>query len=116
MPRVYLSDYFLKQFKPHAKKFRKLQADLTAVLNNFLPELAQPLGRKLYKVRLKASDIPRGKSKSFRVIIFLWQSGEVVVPVTIYFKGDQQNIPEKEIEYHYSRVLQELESKQLIVD
>lgn len=114
MPQVYLTDHFLKQFKPYAKKFRKLQTDLVAALNNFSPALAQPLGHKLYKLRLKASDLPKGKNKSFRVIVFLWQDPAITAPIAIYFKGDIQNFSEKEIEYHLNRVVMELENRKIL--
>ncbi len=114
MPQVYLPDHFLKQLKPYAKKFRKLQTDLLSALNSFLPELAQPLGHKIYKLRLKSTDLPRGKSNSFRVIIFLWQDPAVLVPIAFYFKGDTQNLSEKEIEYHLNKVIIEIESKNII--
>ena len=113
MPQYYFADHFLKQLKPHAKKFRKLPQDLTLVLKNFLPEQAQMLGQKLYKLRLKASDLPKGKSKSFRVIIYIWQDPEIVVPIAIYFKSDIQNLSAKEIKYHLGKVLVEIETKTL---
>lgn len=111
MPEFYLSDHFLKQLKPYSKKFKRLSADLAIALSVFLPQTVQPLGHKLYKLRLKASDLPRGISKSFRVIIFLRHDPELVVPIAIYFKGDVQNLSEKEIEYHLSIVIRELEVK-----
>lgn len=111
MSQVYLPDHFLKQLKPYSKKFRKLEADLISVLQGFLPASAQPLGHRLYKVRLKASDLPKGKNKSFRVIIFLWPDPDLIVPIIIYFKSDTQNLSEKEIEYHLGQVVIEMEGK-----
>lgn len=114
MPEFYLSDHFLKQLKPYSKKFRKLYADLLSSVSSFLPDAVQPLGHKLYKLRLKASDLPRGKSKAFRVIIFLRHDPELVVPIAVYFKGDVQNLSEKEIEHHLEMVITEMESKNII--
>lgn len=114
MPQFYLADYFLKQLKPYAKKFRHLPQDLTLALQNFMPEQAQALGQKVYKLRLKASDLPKGKNKSFRVIIYLWHDPELVVPVAIYFKSDIQNLSKQEIKFHSKLVLRELESKHII--
>ncbi len=109
MPQFYLPDHFLKQLKPYSKKFRKLETDLIVALRAFSPAIAQHLGHKLYKLRLKASDFPRGKSKSFRLIIFLWHDPELVVPIAIYFKGDIKNLSPKEIEFYLKLTIRELE-------
>ncbi len=115
MRQYYLPEHFLKQLKPYSKKYRKLQVDLIFALKAFSPELAQHLGHKLYKLRLKASDLPKGKSKSFRVIIFLWHDPELVVPIAVYFKGDVRNLSAKDIEYHLSQITIELETQKLII-
>lgn len=108
MYQVYLADHFLRQLKFYLKKYRHLEADLIHTLQHFRPETAIPLGRKLFKVRLKSSDIPRGKSKAFRLIIFLLEIKSVIIPITLYFKGHQADISEKEIEYHLAMVLTDI--------
>lgn len=114
MPQFYLSDYFLKQLKPYAKKFKKLPQDIIFALTNFSPEQTQALGQKVYKLRLKASDLPKGKSKSFRLIVYLWHDPQMAVPITVYFKSDIQNLSREEIKYHAKLVLRELEVKNII--
>ena len=109
MYKIYLTDHFLKQLKPLTKKFRNLEDDIVGTLENFILEQADRLGQKFYKVRLKSNDLPRGKNKSFRIIIFLIGENSVIAPITVYFKGDQENIDEKEIEYHLEMVLLEIE-------
>ena len=113
MPQYYLTDYFLKQMKPFSRKFRKLPQDIVSTLSDFLPEQAQALGQKVYKLRLNASDLPKGKNKSFRLIIYLWHDPEMVVPITIYFKSDIQNLSRGEIKYHSKQVLRELQIKNI---
>lgn len=105
MNQVYLADHFLCQLKFYLKKYRNLEKDLIAALQNFTLANVLPMGRKFYKVRLKSSDIPKGKSKSFRLIVFLLDVKNVIVPIALYFKGERQNISEKEIEYHLAKVL-----------
>lgn len=108
MYKAHLTVYFLKQLKQLLKKYPKLANDLTVQLENFKKELAVPLGHKLYKIRLKSSDLSKGKSKSFRLIIFIWEFKRILVPITIYFKGDLENISQQDIEYHLTRVLEEI--------
>lgn len=110
MHQVYLADHFLRQLKFYLKKYRNLEKDLIITLQNFILANAVPLGRKLYKIRLKSSDIPRGRSKSFRLIVFLLEVQHIIVPVTLYFKGARQDINEKEIEYHLAMVLADIQS------
>lgn len=105
---VYLTDYFLKQLKKLLKKYRHLRGDLIKSLNNFKPDLSIPLGQNLYKLRLRSSDIAKGKSGSLRLIVFLLRLKNIVVPVVIYFKGDREVIDQKEIEYHLTRTLAEV--------
>jgi len=111
MYQIYFTNHFLKQLKPLVKKYRQLTDDIVKELESFKKDLADPLGHKLYKIRLKCSDLLKGKSKSFRLIIYLWEYKNVLVPVTIYFKGDTDNISQKEIEYHLTMTVDEIESK-----
>ncbi|MBI4262206.1 hypothetical protein HY624_01630 [Candidatus Uhrbacteria bacterium] len=96
------------------KKYRTLNDDLIETLQNFNTETAQYLGSKLYKVRLRSSDIPKGKNKSFRLILFLFEIKRTLVPITIYFKGDRSDISEKEIEYHLAMVLTDIQQKKFL--
>lgn len=109
MYQVYLADHFLRQLKFYLRKYRNLQKDLETTLQDFSLKTAQYLGNRLYKVRLKSSDIPRGKSKAFRLIVFFLGINRVVVPITLYFKGDRKDITDKEIEYHLAMVLADIQ-------
>ena len=111
MRQTYLSDYFLRQLKPYLKKFKNLENDLISALKNFRPETATRLGQKLYKVRLKSGDLPKGKNKSFRIIIFMAGDKTLITPITIYFKSERHNISEKDIEYHLAMVLSGIQQK-----
>lgn len=84
------------------------------MLENFVPEQHDRLGKCLYKARLRAEEIPKGKNKSFRVIIYLMEIEEWLVPITIYYKGDQANLSQKEINDHMEEVLFELRSQKIM--
>ncbi|MDP2586851.1 MAG: hypothetical protein Q8P32_03715 [Candidatus Komeilibacteria bacterium] len=111
MYEIYLAVHFLRQLKSLLKKYPGLTDDLIKQLKDFNKDLVTPLGHKLYKLRLKSSDLPRGKSKSFRVIVFLWEFRNTLIPITIYFKGNTENINQKDLEYHLAVILQEIENE-----
>lgn len=53
-------------------------------------------GSTVFKVRLKNSDIDKGKSGGYRVIYQL-RNSTCVLLVAIYSKSDQSDIPAKQI-------------------
>ncbi|MDO8582326.1 MAG: hypothetical protein Q7S16_05650 [bacterium] len=114
MYQIYLADHFLRQLKQYLKKYRTLEHDLIETLQSFDTETAQYLGSKLYKVRLRSSDIQKGKNKSFRLILFVFEIKTTLVPVVIYFKGDRSDILEKEIEYHLAMILADIQQKKFL--
>ncbi|MFH1657339.1 MAG: hypothetical protein ABH919_02630 [bacterium] len=111
MNNFYLSKHFLRQLKPLIKKYRRLKNDLISVLKNFDKETSIALGNNLYKIRIKNSNIRKGKNKSFRLIVFVWQNKNTLVPIVIYFKGDKENISKKELVYHVSVILNEIKNQ-----
>lgn len=109
--QVYLSTYFLRQIKPALKKYHDLEDDIIVALENFLPETATSLGHKLYKIRLRTSAIPKGKNNSFRMVIFLFELGDMIIPISLFFKGDQESIDKTELMVHLKNIIREIESK-----
>lgn len=100
--------YFRRQLEEHSKKYRHLKEAVTETLRNFRKEASPHLGHNVYKVRLKTKDIPRGKSKSFRLLVLIVKVDQYIVPVALYFKGDQENISKKELNDHLENILWEL--------
>ena len=111
MNDFYLSKHFIGQLKPLTKKHRHLKDDLISVLRNFDKGTSIALGNNLYKIRIKSSDIRKGKNKSFRLIIFVWQKKNTLVPIVLYFKGDKENISKKELICHVSIILNEIKNQ-----
>ncbi len=109
--QVYLSAYFLRQIKPALKKYHDLEDDIIGALENFIPETATSLGHKLYKIRLRTPAISKGKNKSFRMVIFLFELGDIITPIVLYFKGDQENIDKRELITHLKNIVREIEGK-----
>lgn len=100
--------HFLRQLKPLTKKYHHLKEAVISCLQSFQKEQQAALGHGLYKVRLKSKDLPKGKSKSFRLIVYVIEVESLLAPVTIYFKGDKQDISKKELNDHLEMALVEL--------
>lgn len=108
MYRIFIADHFKRQIKTYTKKYRSIAEDIADLLDRFDRRGAQDLGRGLFKVRVKSSNIPRGKSKSFRVIVFVVEVDLLIAPIALYFKGDQEDISKKELNDHLQGVIFEL--------
>lgn len=106
--RIIRTGHFAKQLKALGKKYRSISLDVSCALNIFDKESAQSLGAKLYKVRVRSSDINKGKSGGFRIIVLCLEVTDMLIPVTIYQKAVQKNITEHELEYHLACVRVEL--------
>ena len=107
---VILLPHFKRQLKSHLKKHRHLVDDIKTTLATFTPVVHTHLGNNLYKVRLATQTLARGKNKSFRLIILLEVVNSFLVPVTVYYKGDQAVISKKELALHLKSILFELRS------
>lgn len=100
--------HFAKRIKKLCKKYPNLHEDIVRCVRAFDKRSAAYLGRGVYKLRLKSSDIPKGKNKSFRLIVLLMEVDNLIVPLTVYFKGDSDDISPQEVELHVEAVLSEL--------
>jgi mRNA-degrading endonuclease RelE of RelBE toxin-antitoxin system len=105
------SSAFTKQVKRLKKHFPNIEKDLAKA------EMAiqvQPRGQtrypgfgslEVYKLRLKCSDIPHGKSKGYRVV-YLYQSEIVKIKLlAIYHKSEQADIDIKTVK----KIIEEFE-------
>ena len=106
--------HFKKQLKRYVKKYRHLKGAVIFVLENFNRKQHIHIGRSVYKIRLKTKDIQKGKSKSFRMLVFVVEADEYLVPVCIYYKGDREDIIKKEINDHLEAIIFELRMKNML--
>ena len=114
MYRAIIRPHFRRQLKRYLKKYRHLKDDIIITLENFDKRQHDPLGRSVYKVRLKSRDVPRGKSKTFRLIVLVIEVERFLVPITIYFKGERQDITKRELNNHLEIILFELKTQDLL--
>ena len=100
--KIELTPEFKKKLKKLAKKYRNIRSDLEL----FIKELKQGnfagdrisgwQNRVIYKVRIKNSNIRKGKSGGYRVIYLLATKTSILL-LTIYTKSEQEDIATKEI-------------------
>jgi len=97
-----LSPRFKKDLKTLAKRYRSIRQDLQPLIAELQSgktpgDQIQGLQHSVFKVRLKNSDIQKGKSGGYRVIYYLrTQTG--IILITIYSKSDQADISNQLIE------------------
>lgn len=96
---IELTDHFKKEAKKLTKKYRSLKAELEALGNNLAenPTTGTPLGNDVYKVRLAIASKGKGKSGGARVITFVKVVQETVYLVSIYDKGQLDNLTKDQI-------------------
>lgn len=100
--------HFKKQLKTLIKRYKQLKKDVILDLEHFNKRNFIALGQNIYKARLKSSDINKGKSGGFRLIIFIDETDKIIFPIAIYFKGERENISIQEIKHHLSSILDEI--------
>ena len=85
---------FTKDVKKLHKKYRRIAEDLKELeqelLNN--PKSGIELGNHCYKIRLKNSSIPTGKSGGFRVVYYYVDDDSNVYLMTMYAKSDLESV------------------------
>jgi len=100
---------FKRNLRLLAKKYRHIRSDVQPVIEeiqrgNFIGDQVQNTGYTVFKVRIKNSDIPKGKRSGYRFIYYLKKQAEIIL-VTIYSKTDQSDITPAQIR----RILKEYE-------
>jgi len=102
---------FKRDLRILAKKYRSIRRDIQPVINQLetgeLPgDKVTGIGYTIFKLRVKNSDIQKGKSGGYRVIYFLKTTDNIIL-VTIYSKSEREDISAKEIK----QILSEFESQ-----
>ena len=90
---VALTQRFQRDLRTLAKRYRRIRSDLQPLVEQLqmgdLPgDRIAGIEYTLFKVRLKNSDIQKGKSAGYRVVYYLETQAQIVL-VTIYSKSDQ---------------------------
>lgn len=109
--QIELTTRFKKDLTKLAKRYRSIRHDLTPLLDQLqtgeiIGDLISGLKYQVYKVRLKNSNINKGKSSGYRVIYYLKTKTNLIL-ITIYSKSDQSDIQNNIIE----TIIQEFEQE-----
>ena len=107
--KIVPSKEFLKDVKRLLKKYKTIKNDIDE-LSNLLQENPQAgidLGRGLYKIRLKSSNMKEGKSSGFRIIYYLLVEDRKIYLLTIFPKSEKEDIDMVRLE----KTLEELKLK-----
>ncbi len=92
---------FKRNLRHLLKKYPHIRQDIEPVIqslqNGEIPgDQIQHLGYTIYKLRVKNSDIKKGKSAGYRVIYYLKINTEIIL-VSVYAKSEQADITANEI-------------------
>ena len=98
--KIELTETFKNEAKKLIKKYPSLRTEIIELGKELAenPTNGTPLGNDVYKIRLGIASKNRGKTGGARVITFVKIIDETVYLLSIYNKGAQDTISEKEIE------------------
>ena len=99
--KIQYTPEFKRNLRTLAKKYRHIYSDVQPILNHL--QAGKIIGDRvprtrytIFKVRIRNSDIPKGKRSGYRLIYYL-KTSENIILVTIYSKLDQGDVSDKQI-------------------
>lgn len=100
--QIALTPRFQKDLRTLAKCYRSIRSDLQSLITQL--QAGQTPGDRImgvkyqvFKVRLKNTDVQRGKSGGYRVIYYV-KTRESIILATIYSKSDRSDVNNSIIE------------------
>ncbi len=105
--KVELTDNFIKEAKKLIKKYASLRTEIAKLGEELAenPTMGTSLGNDVYKIRLAIASKGKGKSGGARIVSFVKIIDETVYLLSIYNKGDRDNLTDNEIESLLSEYL-----------
>ena len=99
--RVEATAKFKRDLRVLAKKYRSIRKDIQPIITQIeagkiLGDRVTGIGYTIFKLRVKNSDIQKGKSGGYRIIYYLKTTDKVIL-VTIYSKSKREDISAQEI-------------------
>ncbi len=90
---------FIKNLKTLNKKYKSIKKDILDLANELEnnPTLDTSLGNNTFKIRVKNTNLNKGKSAGYRVITYCINELKEISLVTIYSKYDKENILDVEL-------------------
>lgn len=109
MKGVILTKSFVRLLKPLLKNYPDMKDSILKICQNFDVIEKIYLYGGIYKIRIRSLCFNKGKSKSFRLILWSWIDEDKIVPLFIYYKGHMENVSKTEIYFHENRALMDIE-------
>lgn len=108
---------FQRNLRILAKKYPSIRNDIQPIIEQLqageLPgNLISGVGYTIFKLRVKNSDVQKGKSGGYRLIYYVKTSTKIIL-VTIYSKSKQEDIAAADIEQILTEFKQEKREKQV---
>ena len=99
MTKLTVSDYFKREVKPLAKKYRSLAKEIAELFESLKEEPIQgdSLPLDCYKIRLAIESKGKGKRGGARVITHFHVKDDEIYLISIYDKSEQDDITDKEL-------------------
>ena len=102
---------FQRNLRKLSKKYSNIRQDIEPILEQIhqgkiLGDRIPQIGYEVFKLRVRNSDIQKGKSGGYRLIYYL-KTAQSVILLTIYSKSQQANIAADDIQ----RIISEYESE-----
>ena len=93
---------FQRNLRTLSKKYRHIRSDVEVIIEQLqagelLGDRISGVGYEIFKVRVKNSDIQKGKSAGYRLIYYI-QTPTAIVLITIYSKSEQSDISAERIQ------------------
>lgn len=108
--RVFITEVFEKQAQRLVKKFPLIKGDFLELSKQLKKDPItgnDSLGKNCYKVRMKITGKPKGQSGGARVIIEVKIVDKKVYVLSVYDKGNQGNVFDKELENFLKKRLEQ---------
>ncbi len=98
--KLILSPKFNREFKKLSKKYASLKTEVATLGAELMenPAIGTLLRPNVYKIRLAISSKNKGKSGGARVITYIKIIDKTVYLLSIYSKGEKDNISEDELD------------------
>ena len=102
---IFFTKHFKSQLKKLKKKYPHVKEDILAKFKDLDLKKEIHIGRDIFKVRIKSSDLKKGKSGGYRSYIYLYRKKDLLVPLCIYVKGQKESISENELEHCFGKAI-----------
>jgi mRNA-degrading endonuclease RelE of RelBE toxin-antitoxin system len=121
--KIALTPRFKRDIRELAKRYRSIRSDIQPLIEQLqageLPgDRIAGVKYQIFKVRLKNSNLQKGKSAGYRVIYYVKTEQDIIL-ATIYSKSDISDVSNEVIEEaiaQYEQEIQIVDSGQLTVD